>query len=84
MVASLMSERIQRPYVFVDSRTNVAEAIRGWPLPPESEARTEVSTLLYLGTVGLLRSLLSLFPEQRNTISEYLRDVAAAIDSKTW
>jgi hypothetical protein len=84
MVPLPMSERIQRPYVQIDSRTSTAEVIRGWPIPASSEARTEVSTLLYLGTVGLLRTLVQLFPDQRRTISDYLRDVAEAIDSGTW
>lgn len=77
-----MSERYQKSYIRIDTRTGQVEVVRGWP--PHPAESLEVTTLLYTGTVGLIRTLLQLFPEQRKAVSEYLRDVAKCIDEGTW
>lgn len=79
-----MAYPFHRSYVHIDSRESVAEVIRGWPVPSESSAKIEVAQLLYLGTAGLVRVMLELFPEARAAISEYFRDVAKAIEDRTW
>ncbi len=79
-----MAYPFHRAYVRIDSRENVVEVIRGWPVPAASSAKLEVSALLYLGTVGLVRVILELFPNERGTVSEYFRDIAQAIEDGTW
>lgn len=79
-----MAYPFHRAYVHVDSRENVVEVIRGWPVPAESSSKLEVSTLLYLGTMRLIRVILELFPNERATISGFFRDVAQSIDDGTW
>lgn len=79
-----MAHPFHRAYVRIDSRESIAEVIRGWPVPSESSARIEVAQLLYLGTAGLVRVMLELFPDARTAISEYFRDVAKEIEDRTW
>ncbi len=79
-----ISERLKRAYVAFDSRTGSVEIVRGQPVKLGKAEAIEVTTLFYLGTVGLISSLLRIFPDHRDTISGYLRDVAEAIDQQTW
>lgn len=80
-----MSDRVRnRAYVHIDTRLGLVDVVRGWPVPSTSAEQIEATTLLYAGTVGLFRTLLELFPEQRTAISEYLKDVAEAIADGTW
>lgn len=59
----------------------MVEVVRGWPV---QDTPLEVTFLLYTGSVGLIRSLLQLFPTHRSAIVEYLRDMADCIESSTW
>lgn len=80
-----ISDRVKsRSYIHIDTRIGLVDVVRGWPIPAASEGKVEAMALLYSGTVGLLRTLLDLFPDQRAEVADYLRDVAAAIDDDTW
>jgi hypothetical protein len=72
----------RRPYVRIDTKKDDVTIDRGWPIEGHG-TRTEVMTLLYIGTVGFLGGLVKMFPKHRQDIADYLRAAAEAVEKST-